>query len=381
MNIQRIVLTAFLALLICGVSFLNSYAAGQLVTQETRDWAKKTIENEKNIAAAMDKNALLVLYFLNYTNHKELNSLEKGMTLMLLTDLSQVPNLQLVERIKLQALAEELKLGSSGLVDAKTAPRVGKLVGAHWVVGGDFVGKTKQFDTKSRLLNTTTSKVSAHFSVPGTFEEILKTEKELAFDIVKQLNITLEPAVVAAIRKPCSTNLKALDALFRAVDASDRGEYQKAEGLYNEALAADPDVCVAASALQELVRMGGYSNRSSALGMKAKAAAKAEPPKAETAKVAPAKTVASKVTPSKEELSKAESAKSSESAPETFAPASALAETALSVSGRASMTTQFATKSELADKTTHTSPTTPVNIQAVFPAAATTPVTIKVLFP
>lgn len=344
-------LAATLALLTPGIFTRNASAAGQIVTQEEREWAKKMVETEKSLADSPEKNSLAVLYFQNLTGRSELNSLEKGMALMLLTDLSQVPELRIIERIKLQALAEELKLGSSGLVAAKSAPRVGRLAGAEWIVGGDFTGKKKTFTTKSRLLDVTSAKIADQFSVPGTYEEIIKTEKELVFTIVKKLNISLQPEVSAAISRPCSTNLKALDALFRGVDASDRGDYKKAESLYNEALAADPDVCVAASALQELLKMDGYAKRSTSMGSKARAVAAA---KAETAQKDSAKTDSSKET----------STGKKDPDVESFAPASALAETALSVSGTASMTSQFATK----------------NLNPLAQESATTPVTIRVLF-
>jgi TolB-like protein len=332
-----------MSLLICGVSVPISHAAGQVITQEAREWAKKTLENEKKHAVTPDKNTMVILYFQNLTGRKELTPLEKGMTLMLLTDLSQVPDLQLIERIKLQALAEELKLGSSGLVDKKTAPRIGKLVGAGMVVGGDFSGKKKTFDTKSRILNVASSKISGQFSLPGTYEDILETEKELVFKIVDQLKITLKPKVEAAIRKPCSTNLKALDALFRGVDASDRGELQQAGEFYNEALKADPDVCVAATALQELVQMNKYSDRTTPIRMKGKT-----------------------VTPAKAEMAKTETAKAAEPMVEAFAPQSALADAASSVSGQTSLTNQFATRN--------------TNNRDILPRALT-PVTIRVNFP
>lgn len=344
-------LATTLALLTFCISAHNASAAGQIVTQEAREWAKKMLETEKALADTPEKNSLAVLYFQNQTGKNELNSLEKGMALMLVTDLSQVPGLRIIERIKLQALAEELKLGSSGLVAAKSVPRVGRLAGAEWIVGGDFTGKSRSFTTNSRLLDVKTAKKATQFSVPGTFEEIIKTEKELVFNIVKKLNISLQPDVVAAISRPCSTNLKALDALFRGVDASDRGDYTQAESLYNEALASDPDVCVAASALQELLKMDGYANRSTSMGSKAKAVAAA---KAETTQKDTAKADSSKET----------STGKKDPVVESFAPASALAETALSVSGNASMTSQFATK----------------NLNPLAQGSATSPVTIRVLF-
>lgn len=262
MKIRKAILPAAMLVLLCGLSVFSAHAAGQVVTQMDRDWAKNTLEAEKALTATPDNNSLVILYFINLTGRKELKSLEKGMTLMLMTDLSQVPELQLVERVKLQALVEELKLGSSGLVDQMTAPRVGKLLGARSVVGGDFVsGEQKNFNTQARLLDVASSTIADQFLVTGTLDDILKTEKELVFRIVEKLKITLKPEVTSAIRKPCSTNMKALDALFRGIDASDRGEYQQAGDLYQEALNADPDVCVAAVALQELFQLGLYSDR------------------------------------------------------------------------------------------------------------------------
>lgn len=262
MKMRKAILPAVMLMLICGLSVLSAHAAGQVVTQVDRDWAKKTLEVEKTLAANPDINSLVILYFINLTGRKELNSLEKGMTLMLMTDLSQVPELHLVERVKLQALAEELKLGSSGLVDQTTAPRVGKLLGARSIVGGDFVsGEQRLFNTQARLLDVASSAIADQFLVAGALEDVLKTEKELVFRIVDKLKISLKPEVTTAIRKPCSTNLKALDSLFRGIDASDRGEYQQAGDLYQEALNADPDVCVAAVALQELFKLGLYSDR------------------------------------------------------------------------------------------------------------------------
>ena len=143
MQIQRALTLAVLSVLIYCSSALNSYAAGQVVTDEAREWARRAVQKEQSLSGAPDKNTVVILYFHNLTGRKELNSLEKGMTLMLLTDLSQVPGLQLVERIRMQALVEELKLGSSGLVERKSAPRVGKLVGVE-ADGDEAVGHPRE---------------------------------------------------------------------------------------------------------------------------------------------------------------------------------------------------------------------------------------------
>lgn len=259
MKNRHMIFASVLCLLFSAAAVPIVHGAGQVVTGEARDWAKRTIADENARTSAPSGNALAVLYFVNRTARAELDPLQKGMTLMLLTDLAQVPGLQLLERIKLQALAEELGIGSSGLVDTAAAPRVGKLVGARWIAGGDFAAaQNLQFETQARLVTVETSASEGQIVVPGVLDDILQTEKELVFRIVKLLKINLQPEVAAALRIPCSKNLQALNALFKGVDASDRGDYQRAGDLYREAKKADPTICVASEALDELVDMGKY---------------------------------------------------------------------------------------------------------------------------
>jgi len=73
---------------------------------------------------------------------------------MLITDLSKVATLQVVERIKMQALLDEMSLGTSGLVDPNTASKVGKLLRAHFISTGDLkLGKVTKLDINPVLVD------------------------------------------------------------------------------------------------------------------------------------------------------------------------------------------------------------------------------------
>ena len=126
--------------------------AGQVVTQDIRDQARKLLQDEKTLSAVTAKNTLAVLYFRNRSGLEELDPVRKGLALMLITDLSMVKDLQVVERVRLQALAEELGLGSSGIVEPDTGPRVGRLLGARWLVGGDIHGALQKLNVQSDIL-------------------------------------------------------------------------------------------------------------------------------------------------------------------------------------------------------------------------------------
>lgn len=231
---------------------ISSTWAGQVITDEVKGWAKKTLEEEKALQAPEGKNTLAILYFQNKTGQTDLNPLQKGFTLMLITDLSKLSGIQVIERVRLQALVEEMGLGTSGLVDPETAPRVGKLLGAQWIVGGDILkGQPDQLKVQSNPLEVPTQKLLGQLITEGKLEEIFRMEKDLLFEIVKVLNVDTRP-FQEELRRSCSTHVKALLALFKAIDSSDRKDYEGAAELYEKALKEDPGICIAGDALKEL---------------------------------------------------------------------------------------------------------------------------------
>ncbi len=110
--------------------------AGEVVTSDVRMWAQKVLKEEKALRPVEARNTVAVLYFENKTGRSEFIPLQKGLALMLLTDLFKIRELQVVERIRIQALVEEMGLGASGMVDSQTTPRVGRLLGARLIIGG-----------------------------------------------------------------------------------------------------------------------------------------------------------------------------------------------------------------------------------------------------
>ncbi|RJR17425.1 MAG: hypothetical protein C4581_08070 [Nitrospiraceae bacterium] len=250
------------SLLVCGR--LASFAwGGQVVTDDTRLWARKAIQEEKAIESVKGKNTLAILYFQNKTGRPDLDVVQKGLTLMLITDLSTLEGLQIVERTRLQALTEEMGLGTSGLAAPGTAPRVGKLLGAEWLMGGDIMsGKPVELRIQSDLLDVLSSSSLGQQTAEGGLADLFRMEKDLLFEIIKVLKIKLTPEQQAALRKPCSTSDKALMAFFQGINASDQGDYEGAAELYEKALKNDPGICEAAPALKELQVLGLVSVKS-----------------------------------------------------------------------------------------------------------------------
>ena len=230
---------------------------GEVVTKETKLWAQKALAEEKALAAITAPNTIAVLYFQNKSGNSALDPLRKGLTLMLITDLSQVKGLQVIERVKLQALVEEMGLGASGLVDEGTAPRVGRLLGARWLVGGNILPAIEEkLKIQAYPLEVPKGQVLGEPLREGKLADLFRLEKELLFEIIKLLKIEVSPEEERAMRRLCTANIKAFGELVRGIEASDRGKYEKAAIHYEKALQEDPQICIARGALHELKNLG-----------------------------------------------------------------------------------------------------------------------------
>ncbi|WP_163337210.1 CsgG/HfaB family protein [Desulfopila sp. IMCC35008] len=231
--------------------------AGQVITNSERDWAKKAIKQEADLGLLDSTNSIAVLNYRNLTGIKQFNGLQKGLALMLITDLSKVDNLFVVERIKMQALLDEMDLGISGIVTPETAPAVGKLLKAAYVTTGDIgEGGLDQLQLTPSLLDVPFEKQSTLPVAAGDIDNIVQLEKEIVFNITDKLSIFIPEEKRKEILVPLSLSTAALLALFLAVDYSDKGMYEKAAELYSEALAEDPGLELARESLVELQDMG-----------------------------------------------------------------------------------------------------------------------------
>src|SRR5437899_11089521 len=90
----------------------------------------------------------------SYGQDKEnFDALQKGMGAMIISELAANSGARVVEREELQRLLEEQKLGAAGCVDDATAARIGKLIGARYVVTGTFVVLSVDFGVNRRRVH------------------------------------------------------------------------------------------------------------------------------------------------------------------------------------------------------------------------------------
>ena len=214
---------------------------------------KEAMEREKQLQATgavaeVDPNVVAVCYYQDLSRDKSLRPFRKGLTAMLITTLSKIKSIKVVERLRLQSLFEEMALGMTGIVDKKTAPRVGKLLGAGRMVTG--VLSLGSIQTTSNLTLTGTG--VAEGSHTNTIEQnrFFELPGIIVGKVAEMADFELSPGERQAIGVPLTTSMDAVLAFGQGLMALDAGNYEAAAQHFQAALTFDPNFQTAVIHLQ-----------------------------------------------------------------------------------------------------------------------------------
>lgn len=229
--------------------------------------AKKALVEESQLdVAAIPSNTIAVLYFENKGNMRNLDPLQKGIADMMITDFSKVQSVRVVERLRLQKLMEELNFSETNLVDERSAPRLGKLLGAYRLVKGTFFDLTSEkLRIDAFVARTRTGELDGVTDISGNMTEFFRLEKELVFKILDELKIHITDPEREAILEIPTENFFAFLQYSQGMDYEDKGMYAEAVQCYSSAVQSDPKFSQAKSSLataqktQEMMK-GGTSS-------------------------------------------------------------------------------------------------------------------------
>ena len=217
--------------------------------------ARAAIASERSLdAASLPEHTVGVAPLQVTGGDTTISSLGFGLADLLITDLSRSAQLQVVDRTRTDALLRELGLAGSGRVDSATAPRVGRLIGARRLVngvvdatpGGRLTVSTRVADAAQGTL------VGQPVTERTSLDDILDSEKALAFSLFTELGVTLTPAERAAVQQRPTRYLSAFLAYSKGVRAEAYGDYRSAHAYYARAVMIDPGFSAAASRMQSV---------------------------------------------------------------------------------------------------------------------------------
>ena len=192
----------------------------------------------------------------SYGQSKEdFDALERGIAGMMISELAQNPAARVVEREQVQRLLDEQNLGAQGRVDPQTAAKVGKLVGARYVILGNFIDFYGDFRVDVRLVNTETSEIVKTESDRQQREHLFEIIRNVATRLMKDANLpALQRGASNEQRMNRQVPTEALTYYSRALLYQDRGQKDKAVEMFNRAITIFPDFAEAKEGLQQVQR-------------------------------------------------------------------------------------------------------------------------------
>jgi TolB-like protein len=148
-----------------------------------------TITKELN-ERTKNKNAkrIAIIYFDNSSSEPALDKLKKGLADMLITDLSNINMLAIVERDKIESILQEQKLNNSKDFDPNTASTLGKLLGAQIILTGGYFEMMGSLRVDARFIDVQTGKILKSDGVDGETSNFFKLQKQLTWKIIKNLD-------------------------------------------------------------------------------------------------------------------------------------------------------------------------------------------------
>jgi TolB-like protein len=189
--------------------------------------------------------------------------LRKGLAQMLISDLSSLAGMRLVERDRLEEVLAELKLGQSDKIDPQSAAKLGKLLGARYLVLGGYFDLMETLRADARVVEVETGKVIESTGSTGKPQDFLTVEQKLseALGRILTTRTTGTPAPSENPSRPAPRakppkELKTKTALrySRALDAIDRKDKQTARQELQQVVKEQPDFQLAAIDIERLIK-------------------------------------------------------------------------------------------------------------------------------
>tara|TARA_B110000977_G_scaffold82965_1_gene110866 strand:- start:130 stop:1251 length:1122 start_codon:yes stop_codon:yes gene_type:complete len=204
-----------------------------------------------------DKNGkrVAILYFDNTSDEKKLDKLQKGLAGMLISDLTNVNMLSIVERDRLEEIIKEQKLSRTKAFDPETASKLGKLLGAELILTGAYFEMFGSFRIDARFIDVETGEILKSEGVDGETSNFFKLQKQLAWKIIKNLDVKLsekEKDDLEEAETEQEVSYETALAYSTALDLIDAGETDKARKKLKGIIVDNPNFKPAKEELRKL---------------------------------------------------------------------------------------------------------------------------------
>jgi tetratricopeptide (TPR) repeat protein len=213
-----------------------------LTKKELELAAKRSIANETELASQPGSPTTIAVLPLTFSGaDTSLVPLERGVAELLVTDLGRIDRLTIVERDRLQALVEEITRTQGATFDSTSQLRTGRLLRAGRIIQGTITQTSGNALTmNAAVVDVPTSQVLRTARSSDQLEQLFSMEKQLVMQILDALGMQLTARERGLIEQRPTRSLTAFLAYSRGLQEEDRGNLERANAFYQQAVRIDP---------------------------------------------------------------------------------------------------------------------------------------------
>jgi TolB-like protein len=209
--------------------------------------ARQALAQEATLAQQPpEPNTVAVMPFAYSGSDPQIAPLTRGFAQLVVTDLAKSRQVRVLERERMQAIVDEMRLADSGRADSRVALRGGRLLRAARVVQGSLTPQGDQLRVDAAVVDVASAGIAASAGASDALARLFDLEKRLVFSIFDNLGIQLSDQEHAAVEQRPTQNLQAFLAYSRGLEAEDRGDFTSAREAFGEAAGLDPSFRAAA---------------------------------------------------------------------------------------------------------------------------------------
>ena len=183
-----------------------------------------------------------------------LNPLASGVPELLLIELARNPDVRVVEPARVRRVLTAQKLDAQPRIDDEAASRVGRILGAQWVVRGTFTSDGRgAVRLASNVVNAGTGQIEHSESAEGKLANLAELVGQLAEHLGRDMHLAeLSRESRRSRELTQKASYETTLAFARAIEARDAGRVQQAIALLEQLLTESPGYEPAQSELTRL---------------------------------------------------------------------------------------------------------------------------------
>ncbi|MBL8916953.1 MAG: hypothetical protein JNM17_39985 [Archangium sp.] len=200
------------------------------------------------LLAAATPVKLAVLPFDNDSGDAQYDPLRRGLAELVISDLSVVEGVQLIERLRLDDARKELHLQQTRDFDPKARLKLGQMLGATYVVLGALIAAAPKVMLNVRVVDVKSGTVITQAKIGGAPEDLFDLEDKLVKQLVEAMHMKF-PGVRSG-----HASIPAMISWAQATDLADQEKLSEAQSKAAEAVRLAPEFTLAKEQYAEILK-------------------------------------------------------------------------------------------------------------------------------